>query len=145
MKRTKLYKLIIAVLVVINAGMLIFFLSGRPPHRPPHPGQLSEKLGLEGEKKTLVMKLEKEHHTDKRSLMKKDRELHEALFSKIGTDEDVSALQAEIEVNHAEIEKMTYDFFNNVSKHCTSEQKAELKKTVHRAFHQIRGPKKPGM
>lgn len=142
MKRTKLYKLIIGILVIINAGMLIFFLSGRPPHRPPHPGQLSEQLGLEGEKKTLIMKLEKEHHADKQALMNRDRELHEELFSKIGTDGDVSDIQAEIEVNHAEIEKTTYDFFNNVSKHCTSEQKAELKKTVHRAFHQIRGPKR---
>ena len=143
MVRTKLYKLIIAILVIINVGMLIFFFAGRPNHRPPKAGDISVELGIEGEKSTRVTALEKDHHKRKQALMKIDRELHEELFSKIGTDEDVSLIQAEIEGNYAEMEKMTYMFFNEVSKQCTPEQVEQLKETIHFAFRQMRGgPKK---
>lgn len=142
MERTKLYKLIIAALVIINVGMLVFFLTRKPPHNPPKTSGLAKEIGIEGKKKTLVTKLEKEHHKEKQKLMKTDRSLHDVLFSKIGTDEDVSLLQDKIEANHAQIEKMTYDFFNEVSKLCTPEQNERLKKNIHRAFKQMKGPKK---
>lgn len=142
MVRTKLYKLIITILVIINVGMLIFFFAGRPNHRPPKAGDISAELGIEGEKSTRVTALEKDHHKRKQALMKIDRELHEELFSKIGTDEDVSMLHEEIEANYAEMEIMTYLFFNEVSKQCTPEQAVELKEFIHRAFRQMRGPKK---
>ena len=142
MARTKLYKLIIAALILINVGILIFFLAGGPPHSPPKAGDLADKLGLEGATIELVTNLEKNHHVKKRALMKTDRELHEELFSKIGTDADVRVIHDEIEGNFAETEKMTYSFFNEVSKHCTAEQKVELKKMIHRAFRQMKGPRK---
>lgn len=142
MKRTKLYKIIIAALVIINVGMLVFFFMGRPPHGPPNAGDLAKELGIDGKKSNVITKLETAHHKEKKVLMAKDRELHETLFSKLGTDEDVSSIQAEIEVNHAKIEKMTYDFFNEVSTLCSAEQKKQLKKTIYRAFRQMRKPPK---
>ena len=142
MTRTKLHKIIIAVLVIVNVGMLVFFFMGRPNHQPPKAGDLSRELGIEGDKSARVEALEKDHHKKKQLLMQTDRELHEELFSKIGTDEDVSMLQEKIEANHAEIEKITFNFFNNVSKECTPEQVEELKKTIHHAFRQMRGPDK---
>lgn len=140
MARTKLYKLIIAVLVIINAGMLIFFLSRRPPHMPPKPGDLVERLGIEGSNRELINKLAKEHHAEKRKLMDNGRELHDELFSKIGTDQDVSNIQERIEANFAETERMTFEFFSEISKLCTPEQVVELKKTIHHAFRQMRKP-----
>jgi hypothetical protein len=142
MRCTKLYKFIIAALVIINVGILTFFLTRKPPHGPPVPGQFVNKLELEGDKRELVIKLEKAHHKEKRELMNKDRALHEILFSKIGTNEDVSNIQEEIEENHAEMEKMTYDFFNEVSTYCSTGQKEQLKKMIHHAFRQMKGPKR---
>ena len=141
MKRTKLYKIIIAALVIINVGMLIFFFTMRPPHGPHDRKDLAEKLGIEGSKVAVLNKLEKEHHAEKEKLMKMDRELHELLFSKLGTDDDVSTIQEEIEANHNEIEKMSFEFFNEVTKMCTPAQKEELKKTIHHAFRQMRKPR----
>lgn len=141
MVRTKLYKLIIATLVIINVGMLIFFVMGKPNHHPPKAGDLVEKLGIEGSKATVVMNLETAHHIEKRKLMDTDRELHEQLFSKIGTDEDVSSIQAKITANFAETEQMTYAFFHEVSEQCTPEQAEELKEIIYHAFRQMRGPK----
>lgn len=142
MKRTKLYKIIIAALVIINVGIMVFFLVGGPPHTPPKAGDLSRILGITGSNATIVTQLEKEHLTKKNKLVRTDRELHNELFSKIGTDDDVSDIQNKIEANYMKMEKMTYSFFNAVSKQCTPEQKIELKKTIDHAFHQMRRPNK---
>ena len=142
MKRTKLYKLVIAALVIINVGILVFFLAGRPGHPHPKAGDLVERLGIEGSKVDAINTLEKEHHLEKRKLMQVDRNLHEALFSKIGTDEDVTLIQDKIEGNFSKMEKMTFEFFNEVSKLCNAEQQEELTKTIHRAFRQMRKPPK---
>jgi hypothetical protein len=139
MKRSRLYKIIIAVLVIINVGMLVFMWMGPPPpHGKPEP--LQEILGLKGENKSKLEGMETVHHKEKRRLMAKDRKLHETLFSKLGTDEDVSELQAEIEANHAEIEKMTFEYFNEVAKLCNAEQLTELKKLIRHAFVSMRKP-----
>lgn len=141
MKRTKLYKLIIAALLVINVGMLVFFFMEKPPHfNPPKKGELVRELGLTGEKRTKVIALAKAHHKAKRKLMDADRELHEELFSKIGTDEDVSELEGKIAANFMETEKITFEFFSEVSKYCDSDQKKKLKKMIHHAFRQMRRP-----
>ncbi len=146
MERTKLYKIIIVVLILLNIGTLAFFLIGGPPHHPPHPphaGELAEKLGIEGKNADAIFKLEKDHHAKKRMLIDKDRRLHEQLFSKIGTDADVNPIHEKIEANYTEIEKMTYSFFHDVSAFCTPAQKIELKNVIRHAFRQMRkGPKK---
>ncbi len=143
MPRTKLYKIVIAALVIINVGMLIFFLTGHPGHHPPKAGNLIAELGIEGPNAAKVLALEKDHHIKKRALMQIDRTLHENLFSKLGTDSDVSEIQDKIEANHAEIEKMTYTFFNDISQYCDIAQQKKLKEIIHRAFQQMRkGPKK---
>ena len=141
MERTKLYKLIIAALVIINVGILVFFYAGRPPHGRQKPPSLITELGIEGAKTKIINQLEKEHHAKKRELMKIDFELHQELFSKIGTDEDVSAIQEKIRNNFAEIEKITYDFFHDVAEHCTPEQAVKLRETINFAFNQMQqGP-----
>lgn len=143
MPRTKLYKIIIAALVIINGAMLVFFLTGRPGHQPPKAGDLIAEIGIDGSDAAKVLALEKEHHRKKRALMQIDHALHENLFSKLGTDSDVSDIQHEIEVNHAEIEKMTYAFFSEVAQYCDVDQQKKLKEIIHRAFQQMRkGPKK---
>lgn len=141
MSRTKLYKIIIVFLLVINCGTLAFFMLGGPPHHPPRPGDLAEKLGIDGEKKQTIFKLEKKHHSTIRGLMDQDRKLHEQLFSHLGTGFDVTPIHVKIERNNAEIEKLTYAFFHDISAFCTPEQKVELKKMINRRFHH-KGPRK---
>ncbi|MFK7785825.1 MAG: hypothetical protein AB8B56_11950 [Crocinitomicaceae bacterium] len=143
MKRTNLYKLIIAALVIINVVILIFFFTGGPKHGPPKAGDLSIELGIEGENKDIITKLEEAHHKEKKKLIKLDRKLHDLLFSKMGTGEDVVGVQDKIKENYGEIERITYDFFDEVSTHCTDKQKEQLKKMVRGAFDHGRGRKGP--
>ena len=109
MKSTRFYKIIIALLVVINLSILLFMWLGRPPH-PPRPGdapQLANEIGLTGENKGKVDKLEKQHHIDKRELMQEDTRLHKEMFSLVGMEEDVDSVQQLLNANKEEIEPKT--------------------------------------
>lgn len=117
----------------------------KPPH-PPHPDQrpsLSESLKLKGEAKTTVDKLEKQHHHDKKKLMHQDKTLHIHLFELVGTDQEGIEILEKLNANKVEIEKMTFDFFNEVSIHCNDSQKKELVKFIDRAIMRIHSPQRP--
>ena len=136
MKGPRFYKLIIAVLMIINIGTLAFIAFGKPPHssKPGEGPLLSETIGLTGENKTKVDGLEKIHHQDKQMLMKKDRELHEQLFSKVGSEDSPEEIYKQMNANKSEIERMTFDFFDDVSAYCSNEQLIELKKFINSAI-----------
>ena len=144
MRGTKFYKWIIVLLVVINIATLAFLWLGRPPH-PPHPGdepQLANEIGLTGKDKKKVDELEKQHHIDKRKLMKQDQELHMEIYDKIGSGEDIEELQGILDSNKAEIERMTFDFFDEVASFCNQEQLVFLKEHVSHRLIQM-GPPPP--
>jgi hypothetical protein len=139
MKKVKFYKILCVILILINMGTLAFFWFNRPPDGPPKAGDLADRLGITTKVDELTA-LEAEHHKEKRKLMKLEHALHEKLFEKIGTGEDVSEIQDQINANYDEISSMTYDFFDTVATYCNPEQLKELKSTVDRAFGQLRGP-----
>jgi len=140
MKSTKFYKRLSILLVLINIGTLAFIWFARPPHGPSPVGELAERLGI-NEHISEINNLEEEHHKKKRKLMSKDRKLHNQLFKKIGSNEDVTALREKIAQNYIEIELETYNFFDSVAVHCNKEQLSELIETVGKAFGQLRKPK----
>jgi len=145
MKGTRFYKSIIALLVIINIGLIVFMWIGRPPH-PPHPGEgplLSEKIGLSGDSKTKVDALEKQHHIDKKKLMQLDYELHQQVFKLVGLDEDPSGIQSQLNANKEEIERMTFDFFNDVASLCTPKQIEELHNFIEHRLMRMGPPPGP--
>ena len=144
MKGTRLYKLVIVLLLLINTSLLVFMWMSRPPH-PPHPGDrpnLANELGITGEDKKKVDILEKEHHKDKKALMRKSAELHEALFDLVGSDQSPDSLYKAIDENQAEIERMTFEFFDEVGGYCNDEQLEELRRVIDHALMRI-GHKPP--
>lgn len=142
MKGERFYKIVIALLVVINISSLAFMWFGRPPHPPPPPGQrhLSETLGLSGDAAAKVNALEEAHHEAKHKLVDRDMELHKKMYELIGSDEDSKTVLNQIHSNKEKIEEMTFDFFNKVAEHCNNEQKDKLREFVHTAFDQLRPP-----
>jgi hypothetical protein len=141
MKSPKFYKTIIAVLVTLNIAILAFFWLVKPPH-PPKPGEhkLAIELGLESNKLKKVNKLEVEHHKAKRNLIKKDRDLHELLFDKIGTGDSsgTQLILEKIDVNREEIDNMTISFFNEVAEYCNEQQKKDLREFVKKTLRGLR-------
>jgi hypothetical protein len=145
MKKDRFYKIAVVVLVLINIACLSFLWFNRPPH-PPKPGahEISSMLGLTGDNKSKVDKIEKDHHREKRKLVDRDIKLHNELYGIIGTDENADSLLNVIDQNKKEIEKMTFDYFDEVASYCNDEQKAELRRFVHHAFEQLipgKGPR----
>lgn len=143
MKGERFYKIVIAILVILNLSTLAFFWFNRPPV-PPHPEEhpLSEMLGLMGINKQKVDELEKEHHILKKKLVKKDMELHEQMYILIGEEADYYSILNDINSNKSDIEKMTFEFFDEVASYCNDDQKMELRRFVHTAFEQLRPPRK---
>lgn len=137
MKSLKFYKILTVLLVLLNLGTLAFFWLNRPPQGPPKAGALAAQLEIVKDVE-LVKSLEAAHHKEKRKLMAKDRNLHDQLFSKIGTGEDVSDLIEKITANYVEIETMTYNFFDSVAVYCNQTQLKRLRTTIGKAFGQLR-------
>ena len=139
MKSLKFYKTLAVLLVVLNLGTLAFFWFNKPPDGPPKAGELAAKYGITKNADEITA-LETTHHKKKKALMAKDQKLHNLLFSKIGSGEDVSSLREKITANYIEIETMTYEFFDQVAVYCNESQLKELKAGVDRAFGQLRKP-----
>ena len=113
----------------------------RPPH-PPRPGEqplLSIEIGLTGDAKQKVDLLEKAHHTEKRELIHIDRELHQQVFNAVGSGKPPIELQQKLDSNKSVMERMTFDFFDQVSKQCDANQKVKLKTFIDGAILKISG------
>lgn len=148
MKAKRFYLFIIISLVLLN-GFTLFYLWKQNAH-PPHGGRpksLVLVLGLEGNAKTKVLALEKIHFKDKSALVHKSMRLHKQLhqgFLKSKNDSVQSTqLIAKIVENQREMEQMTLDYFQEVSKYCNPQQKLKLKKAIGFAIQQMSaGPKR---
>ena len=136
MKRETVFKLIIALLILVN-GVTLFFTFGRKKHLDMRT-ELVSILKLEGEEKEAVLALQKEHFEIKDQLMKANYYKYDSLFSLLKTNVmdtlKSNRLLQEIAQNHSKIEKMTFQHFTDVAKHCNKEQKALLYEAVFRVF-----------
>ena len=144
MKGSRFYKLIIAILVVLNISTLAYFWMQRPPH-PPKPGThvIADEFGITGKNKTKVDKLETEHHRRKKKLMQRDRKLHVQLYKDIGKGKDPTKLHAQIAENKKEIEEMTYEYFDVIAEYCSPSKKKELREFVLNGLHRMLGGRPP--
>ena len=148
MKTLRFYKILIGILVVVNLTTVYFlWSSANGDHHPPHPkrNDLVDRLGITGDKKEQIMRLQDDHFKKKDALIHKSRELHEKLFlsfndtSKDSTE--IAQIIDDIVENQRETEQMTFDHFKDVSALCTTEEKKLLEEIIHDVLR--RGPPPP--
>jgi hypothetical protein len=136
MKKEIVYKLIIALLIVIN-GITLFFTLSRKRHQDMR-SELVNILQLEDEQKEKVLELQKRHFKIKDELILKNRSKYDSLFGLLKNETvDIrlsNRLLDELSLNHANIERITFQHFIDVAKQCNNEQKERLVETVFRAF-----------
>ena len=138
MNQAKFYKTLVVILIILNVSTLFFMWFNRPPRRErPNPQHLSEMLNLEGDTKEIVNKLSLEHHKNKKVLIHKDKVLHDQLYLLIGDDADGSEILEEIHLNKTIIESMTFNYFDDIGKHCNEEQLKKLKNFVKTALNNL--------
>lgn len=153
MEAKRLYKWVIALLVVIN-GTLLYLYWSQPPaqeHRPQHKRKsITIMLQMTGNDKKQVLALEKEHFKRKEWLIKRGIQLHQELFRSFDNPEkdstDVAGIIDKIVENQREMEQMTFDHFRSVSTYCDAEQKRKLKKGIYRVLQHMTPhppPKRP--
>jgi len=148
MDRVKLYKIVIVTLVVINLLTIgtVWFVKPKG-HRPmPHEHSmtfLAGELGITGTNKTLLDAMETEHHTVKRELLEKNKQLREHLFGllkKTAIDSlNVNRYIDSILINQKNIEIMTFDHFKKVKALCTPQQQIKLEETIAEAIRMAGG------
>lgn len=153
MKKTKFYKIVIAVLLLVNIITLVALWFGKPGHPRPMPHErdmafLSKELGMTGSNKEKLDAMEATHHKEKRVLLEKNRLLREHLFGLLKTNaSDTLAINNFVDSilsNQKEIELMTYYHFKQVKELCNPEQKQKLEETIAEAIRMAGGkpPKK---
>ncbi|MDH4474648.1 MAG: hypothetical protein QE487_18735 [Fluviicola sp.] len=149
MEKTRFYKLVILVLVLVNLTTLYFYWNScsaeeRPHQGPPPRKSLVTVLSLTGTAKQRVQSLEKDHFRVKDSLVHVSHRLHEELFVWFKDDsKDSAAIQQlinHIVENQRETEQMTFDYFKEVEKLCTPKQKKDLQKMIHGALSRLNPP-----
>lgn len=144
MKKLKFYKLLVIVLVLLNATTLFFLFKGLRPQGRPDRNQLIAHLGLEGKAKEMVLQLQDIHFQQKDALINKSRRLHEELFT-VFNDASKDSLDVQEKIdqiveNQRDIEQMTFDYFKEVTDYCNTDQKRQLKELIHIVLRQTAGP-----
>ena len=138
MKSVKFYKILSITLLILNIVTLSIFYFNRPPG-PPKPGEarLAEEIGITGSDKKKVDALEIRHHKDKRALVKKNFELQKKLYNSLTEDEKSAEILMQIHKNRAEIDRMTFEFFDEVASYCNKKQRKELDAMIDHGLRRI--------
>jgi len=137
MKNGKVYKLIIAVLVVLNLCTLAFMWFNRPGREGlgRHEGEVAsflvKELGLSAEQQKEYQQLRQEHREILNKLIEQDKVLHqhffEMLLMEVPDTAKVQLLAKVIAMNRNQMELVTYDHFSRISKILTPDQQKKFK------------------
>tara|TARA_B100001758_G_C18313260_1_gene559047 strand:- start:322 stop:741 length:420 start_codon:yes stop_codon:yes gene_type:complete len=128
MKTNKIFWILLVFLVLTNIITIGLMLRGG--HKGPPP-PISEKLELTGDNKIKADKIFNEHHQQKRKLMNKSRELRKSFYLQVfEKNNKADSLLKLLTLNDQKINKMTFDFFMQISNLCNDSQKEELKRNL---------------
>ena len=142
MKNNLLKYLVIAALFV-NAATLVFFWLKRSPRNDRQQKEtfdvLIQELKLDNNQQTVFKTLREQHHRSHDSLLQIITEKRQVLYAQKPVSMD-STLQA-IGLLQQQIERITYQHFENVRKICTLEQQTKLDKMLIGAVQHVLMPK----
>ena len=147
MKTLRFYKILIAILVLLNLTTVYFLWSSAGHHGPPGKNDLVDLIHAEGKTKTTILGLQERHFADKHALIERSRNLHEQLFNSFSDSSkdstDVKQIIDNIVENQREIEQMTFDYFKEINQLCTPEQQKKLQELIHEVLNRAGGPPPP--
>jgi Spy/CpxP family protein refolding chaperone len=147
MKTLRFYKILVVVLILINAVTLYFMFTAHRPHGRPGKTQLVDNLGITGANREKIIQLQEDHFIRKDQLINKGRDLHEKLFRSFNDPSkdtaEVAAIIDDIVENQRETEQMTFDHFKDVNALCDPQQQKELQKLLQELLRRAGGPPPP--
>lgn len=167
MKNDHFYKIVIVLLLLLNAGTLgyLWLSKDKPGHSPadmrPGPGHrnhvdrlMSEKLQLSAEQEDLFHGLKMEHNEQMIELQKQERKLHTDLFILLKAKNIDTAAKnnylVQLERNDRMKEEVTFEHFRKLRAILKPEQEPKFDELVEEIASQIlshrrigRGPQGP--
>ncbi len=139
-------KITVIIALLINAATLLFFWwSAQKPNDRPNlrPAQiLKNTLKLDEKQTILYDTLRERHHTQHDSLLKLVANCRQNLYAQKQVAND--SILTQIGLLHKEIERITYEHFEEVRQICTPEQQAELDKLLEKMVQNVLMPKERG-
>ncbi|MEI7662398.1 MAG: hypothetical protein WCK34_09380 [Bacteroidota bacterium] len=151
MTKNSFYKVVIAILVVLNLGTLALLWLG-PPKEPVQlqgqaAGFLVRELGLSTAQQDEFGKLREEHHGKLMIIQEKDRKLHDrffgALFLPVPDTSAVRILADSIADLKREIDLLTFDHFSRLRKLLSTGQQEKFHRVFRQALERAMPPPAP--
>jgi protein CpxP len=151
MDQTRFLKTIIILLLLINAGTILFMWTHRPlhPDRPPHPelgAYLMHELHFSSEQRHQFEGMRDAHRKLAAPWREKNTALHEALYAlvneKSSDTAQVNLLTDSIADVQRKIERSMFYHLKEVRTICTPEQQEKFEEVIHGAI-QLMNPGPP--
>ncbi|HYD22232.1 MAG TPA: periplasmic heavy metal sensor [Flavipsychrobacter sp.] len=150
MKNEHFYKIVIIMLLLLNAGVLGYLWLHNddrkgPPHGPHmRPDQMIiERIGLDDKQQEAFRVLKDEHHNQMIDIQGADSKLHTDLFALLKQDPVDSVLKddllAKLKTNDSLKEEMTFDHFRKLRAVLRPEQQPKLDELVAELAGRIMG------
>ena len=152
MKNARLYKIIILLLVIMNIATLAFMWFNRPGRERQGDKQqtanyLIRELGLNQAQQDQYQKLRQEHRAKLNVLNERDRVLHKRFFDLLllETADSISmeAMANAISANRKEMEILTYEHFEMITKILNPDQKKKFDKIFQDVIQMVLPPPPP--
>jgi hypothetical protein len=134
---------LVAILVIINAGVIGFIFTHRPPRGFPAERVIHE-LQFSKEQTKEFEKLKGEHHDALAKVHEQSRALHDLLFAQLSTgatdhsiaDSAINAIGENTKID----ESITYNHLAQLRKICSPEQQKKFDE-MNRACYETKWPK----
>jgi periplasmic protein CpxP/Spy len=153
MNSVRFLKITIALLVLMNIGVLMFMWLSRPKYdinaRPPRPTAfeyLVHTLNLTPKQVEQYTVLRDAHHEAFEQIWAKGHQLRDELYTHLGDSTDngqIEALTDSLAANQRETELLTFNHFRKLRAICTPQQQKELDDVIGKALNMIGPPPPP--
>jgi hypothetical protein len=147
MKKERFYKLVILLLLLINAATLtwLWLQNGKKGARENAVDYLTQQLNLDAGQRRRIDILREEHHEGNMAIRKQNRQLHDDFFDALKTNDStrVESLADSIAVLHKKQELLTWYHFKQIREICNGEQKKKFDELI-RETMRIMAPPPPG-
>lgn len=151
MNKTTLLTVAVVGLLLLNAGLLVFMFTKRPPMGPPRgEGRGSaaeviiEKLKLDDKQQLQFAELRKQHRDQMEKIQGEDRELHRTYFDLLKQDNpnhtQADSLATLIGEHNKQIQQVTFNHFEQLRKICNAEQKQLFDATIDEIIRMMMPP-----
>jgi protein CpxP len=141
----------VVILLLLNAGTLIYLLTSKQPGKMSPPGEgasnfIIEQLKLDAQQQQLFLELRHQHQEIIQRIQEQDRKLHDAYFNLLKTDNPdrvkADSISLLIAKQRASIEAATFDHFQQLRNLCRDDQKKLFDATIDEIMKRM-APKGP--